>query len=90
MAGGGEEDLFRYLKDVGFNTLVNAHSINTNTHYQSATTNAYIFARLADKYGMNVITEWIAPHLRKQDKTLPLNERLAIIKGVGTKNWNRS
>ncbi len=79
MAGGGEEELFKYLKDVGFNTLVNSHSINTNTHYRSATTNADMFARLADKYGMNVI-EWIAPHPRKQDKTLPLNERLAIIK----------
>ncbi len=78
-AGGCEEDLFRYLKDVGFNTLVNAHPMNTNTHCRSATTNTDIFARLADKYGMNVV-EWVSPHPRTRDKTLPLNERLAIFK----------
>ncbi len=53
-----DENLFKFLKDAGFTTLVNEHITKDPGAAPLANAQAERFAKLADKYGLDVI-EWI-------------------------------
>ncbi len=68
-AQDGEEGMFEFLSDVGFNTLVR----------QKSYTNATMFLNLADQYGLAVIN-WTSPQPPLLDTNLypTLEDRLAV------------